>query len=101
MRNAGLEEVQAGIKIAGRNINNLRYANDITLLAEGLLRVPWRLSRRSKQSILKEISPGISMKGIMLKLKLQYFGQRIDAKELMLLNWPRIDPVLWPSHVKS
>ena len=34
MRNAGLEEAQAGIKIAGRNINNLRYADDITLVAE-------------------------------------------------------------------
>ena len=34
MRNAGLEETQVGIKIAGRNINNLRYADDITLMAE-------------------------------------------------------------------
>ena len=34
MRNAGVEETQAGIKIAGRNINNLRYADDITLMAE-------------------------------------------------------------------
>ena len=34
MRNAGLEEAQAGIKIAGRNINNLRYADDTTLIAE-------------------------------------------------------------------
>ena len=34
MRNAGLEETQAGIKIAGRNINNLRYANDTTLMAK-------------------------------------------------------------------
>ena len=34
MRNAGMEEAQAGIKIAGRNINNLRYANDTTLMAE-------------------------------------------------------------------
>ena len=34
MRNAGLEEAQAGIKICGRNINNLRYANDTTLMAE-------------------------------------------------------------------
>ena len=34
MRNAGLEEAQAGIKIAGRNINNLRYADDIALIAE-------------------------------------------------------------------
>ena len=38
-----------------------------------LLRVPWT-ARRSNQSILKEISPGISLKGMMLKLKLQYFG---------------------------
>ena len=35
MRNAGLEEAHAGIKIAGRNINNLRYADDTTLMAEG------------------------------------------------------------------
>ena len=34
MRNAGLDEVQAGIKIAGRNINNLRYADDTTLMAQ-------------------------------------------------------------------
>ena len=34
MRNAGMEEAQAGIKIAGRNINNLRYTNDTTLMAE-------------------------------------------------------------------
>ena len=38
-----------------------------------LFRVPWT-ARRSKQSILKEISPGISLEGMMLKLKLQYFG---------------------------
>ena len=35
MRNTGLEEAQAGVKIAGRNINNLRYADDTTLVAEG------------------------------------------------------------------
>ena len=35
MRNAGLEETQAGIKIAGKNINNVRYADDTTLMAEG------------------------------------------------------------------
>ena len=192
MRNAGLEETQAGIKIAGRNINNLRYADDTTFMAESkeeglkfniqktkimasgpitswqidgetmemvtdiflgskitadgdcsheikrrlllerkvmtnldsilksrditlptkvhlvkamvfpvvmygcenwtvkkaehrridafevwcwrrLLRVPWT-ARRSNQSILKEISPGISLEGMLLKLKLQYFG---------------------------
>ena len=159
MRNAGLEEAQAGIKIAGRNINNLRYADDITLMADieeelkslllkvkekssheikrcsllgrkvmtnldcilesrditlptkvrlvkamvfpivrygceswtmkkaerqridafelwcwrKLLRVPWT-ARKSNQSILKEISPGCSLEGLTLKLKLQYFG---------------------------
>ena len=48
-----------------------------------LLRVPWT-ARRSNQSILKEISPGISLEGRMLKLKLQYFGhlmQRVDSLE--------------------
>ena len=48
-----------------------------------LLRVPWA-ARRSNQSILKEISPGISLEGLMLKLKLQYFGhlkQRVDSLE--------------------
>ena len=47
-----------------------------------LLRVPWT-ARRSNQSILKEVSPGISLEGMMLKLKLQYFGQLI-RKTLML-----------------
>ena len=149
MRNPGLEEAQAGIKIAKRNTNNLRYADDTTLLAvtadgdssheierrlllgrkvitnldsilksrditlstkvrlvkamvfpvvvygyaswttkkaerrridafelwcwRKLLRVPCT-ARRSNQSILKEISPGCSLEGLMLKLKLQYFG---------------------------
>ena len=215
MRNAGLEEAQAGIKIAGRNINNLRYADDTTLIAESeeelksflmkvkeesekvglklniqktkimasspitsqqidgetvadfifwgegdskitadgdcshkikrhslegnldsilksrditlptkvhlvkvfpmvmygceswtikkaecqridafelwywrrLLRVPWT-ARRSNQSILKEISPGCSLEGLMLKLKFQYFGhlmQRADSFEKTLM----------------
>ena len=52
-----------------------------------LLRVPWT-ARRSNQSILKEISPGISLEGTMLKLKLQYFGQlmrRVDSLEKSLM----------------
>ena len=51
-----------------------------------LLRVPW-IARRSNQSILKEISPGISLEGVMLKLKLQYFGHlmwRVDSLEKTL-----------------
>ena len=52
MRNAGLEETQAGIKIAGRNINNLRYADDTTLTPESeeelkslLMKVKWRVKK--------------------------------------------------------
>ena len=52
-----------------------------------LFRVPWT-TRRSNQSILKEISPGISLEGMMLMLKLQYFGhlmQRVDSLEKTLM----------------
>ena len=52
-----------------------------------LLRVPWT-ARRSNQSILKEISPGYSLEGLMLKLKLQYFGhlmQKADSLEKTLI----------------
>ena len=52
-----------------------------------LLRVPWT-ARRSNQSFLKEISPGISLEGMMLKLKLQYFGhfmRRVDSLEKTLM----------------
>ena len=52
-----------------------------------LLRIPW-IARRSNQSILKEISPGCSLEGMMLKLKLQYFGhlmRRVDSLEKTLM----------------
>ena len=52
MRNAGLEEAEAGIKIAGRNINNLRYADDTTLMAESeeeLKSLWWKWKRRVKK----------------------------------------------------
>ena len=52
-----------------------------------LLRIPWT-ARRSNKSILKEISPGISLEGMMLKLKLQYFGHfmgRVDSLEKTLM----------------
>ena len=50
-----------------------------------LLRVPWT-ARRANQSILKEISPGISLEGMMLKLKPQYFGHLIEE----LTHWKRL-----------
>ena len=93
MRNAGLEEAQTGVKIAGRNISNLRYVDDTTLIVESeeelkrLLTVPWT-ARRVNQSILKEISPGCSLEGLMLKLKCYYFGHlmlRVDSLEKTLM----------------
>ena len=57
------------------------------MVLEKFFRVPWT-TRRSNQSILKEISPGISLEGMMLKLKVQYFGylmQRIDSLEKTLM----------------
>ena len=56
MRNAGLEEAQAGIKIARRNINNLRYANDTTLMAESkgeLKSLLMKVKEESEKSWLK------------------------------------------------
>ena len=56
MRNAGLEEAQAGIKIAGRNINNLRYVDDITLMAESeeeLKSLLMRVKEESEKAGLK------------------------------------------------
>ena len=57
------------------------------MVLEKLLRVPWT-ARRSNQSILKEIGPGCSLEGMMLKLKLQYFGhlmQNVDSLEKTLI----------------
>ena len=68
MRNAGLEEAQAGIKIAGRNINNLRYADDTTLMAE---------SEEELKSILmkvKEESEKVGLKLNIQKTKIAAFG---------------------------
>ena len=56
MRNSGLEEAQAGIKIAGRNINNLKYADDITLMAESeqeLKSLLMKVKEESGKSCLK------------------------------------------------
>ena len=59
-RNAGLEEAQAGIKIAGRNINNLRYADDITLMAE---------SEEERKSLLMKMK--VESEKVGLKLTIQ------------------------------
>ena len=64
MRNAGLEEAQAGIKIAGRNINNIRYADDTTLMAE---------SKEELKSLLKEESEKVGLKLNIQKTKIMAF----------------------------
>ena len=68
MRNAGLEEAQAGIKIAGRNINNLRYADDTTVMAE---------SKEELKSLLvkvKEESENVGLKFNIQKMKIMASG---------------------------
>ena len=60
MRNAGLEETQAGIKIAGRNINNLRYADDTTLMAE---------SEEELKSLLMKVKEENEKTGLKLKIQ--------------------------------
>ena len=68
MRNAGLEEAQAGIKTAGRNINNLRYADDTTLMAE---------SEEELKSLLMKVqeeSKKVGLKLIIQKMKIVVFG---------------------------
>ena len=60
MRNTGLEEAQAGIKIAGRNINNLRYANDTTLMAE---------SEEELKSLLMKVKEETEKAGLKLNIQ--------------------------------
>ena len=79
MRNAGLEEAQAGMKIAGRNINNLRYADDTTLLAE---------SEEELKSLLmkvKEESENVGLKLNIQKTKIMASG--IQSHHFMVNRW--------------
>ena len=80
MRNAGLDEAQAGIKIAGRNINNLRYADDTTLMAE---------SKEELKSLLMKVKE--KSKDVDLKLNIQ--KTRIMASGP--ITWWQIDGRQW------
>ena len=66
MRNTGLEEAQAGIKIAGRNINNLRYADDTTLMAES--------EEELKSFLMKEEREKVGLKLSIQKIKIMASG---------------------------
>ena len=73
--------------VSDTNLKHVKQCFRICWCWRRLLRVPWG-ARRSNQSILKEISPGISLEGMMLKLKLQYFGhlmRRVDSLEKTLM----------------
>ena len=72
MRNAGLEETQAGIKIAGRNINNLRYADDTTLMAE---------SEEELRSLLMKVKA--ESENVGLKLNIQKTDHGIRSHHFM------------------
>ena len=74
MRNAGLEEAQAGIKIAGRNYNNLRYADDITLISE---------SEEELKSLLMKVkveSDKVGLKLTIQKTKIMASGPSLHGK---------------------
>ena len=65
MRNTGLKEAQAGIKIAGRNINNLRYADDTTLMAESKQELKSYLMKAKEESEKAALKPNIQKTKIM------------------------------------
>ena len=95
MRNAGLEEAQAGIKIAGRNINHLRYADDTTLMAE---------SEEELQSLLmkvKEESEKPGLKSNIQKMKIMAFGPiiswEIDGETVEVVS----DCIFWGSKITA
>ena len=95
MRNTGLEEAQAGIGIAGRNVNNLRYADDTTLMAE---------SEEELKSLLmkvKEESEKVDVKLNIQKTKIMASGP-ITAWEIDGKQWKQCQTLFWgaPNHCR-
>ena len=95
MRNAGLEETQAGIKIAGRNINNLRYADDTTLMAE---------SEEELKSLLLKVkveSEKVGLKFNIQKIKIMASGHitpwKIDGETVETVS----DFIFWGSKITA
>ena len=89
MRNAGLEETQAGIKIAGRTINNIRYADDITLMAE---------SEEELNSLLmkvKEESEKVGLKLNIQKIKIMASGPITSWQTDMEKQWKQWHTLFW------
>ena len=95
MRNAGMEEVQAGIKTAGRNINNLRYAGDTIFMAE---------SEEELKSLLMKVKEGSEKVGLKLniqKTKIVASGP-ITSTEIMGKQWKQCQTLFWgaPNHCR-
>ena len=88
MRNTGLEEAQAGIKIAGRNINNLRYADDTTLMAEGEEELKNLLMK------VKEESEKVGLKLNIWKTKILASGS-ISSWEIDGKQWTQWQILFW------
>ena len=93
MRNTGLEEAQAGIKIAGRNINNLRYADDTTLMAE-------QEELKSLLMKVKEESETVGLKLNIQKTKIMASGP-ITSWQLMGKQWKVTDFILGGSKITA
>ena len=95
MRNAGLEEAQAGIKIAGRNISNLRYADDSTLMAESEEELKGLLMK------VKEESEKVGLKLNIQKMKIMASGPitswKIDGKTVETVS----DFIFWGSKITA
>ena len=88
MSNAGLEETQAGIKIAGRNINNLRYADDTTLMAE---------REKELKSLLIKVKEESEKDGLKLniqKTKIMTSGP-ITSWEIDVKQWKQCQTLFW------
>ena len=98
MRNAGLNEVQTGIKVAGRNINNLRYADDTTLMAE---------SEKELKSLLMRVKGESEKAGLKLsikKIKIMASGPMANTRrKCLLISWLQSPSamILEPPKIKS
>ena len=95
MRNAGLEEIQAGIKIARRNINNLRYADDTTLMAEIEEELKSLLMKVKEESVKVGLKLNIQKTKIMASSPIPY--QQIDGKTVEIVA----DFIFWGSKITA
>ena len=92
MRNAGLEEAQTGIKIAGRNINNLRYANDTTLTAEKEEELKSFLMKVKEESVKVDLKLNIQKTKIMASGPItswQIDGETVERVSDLILGVPQ------------